>query len=71
VIPGTIVHALLGNIDWTAALLLALGAVPGARVGATIALGTREATLRVLVGTFLGLIALAYGIAQAVDLVRS
>lgn len=71
VIPGTIVHALLGNIDWTAALLLALGAVPGARVGATIALGTREATLRVLVGTFLGLIALAYGMAQAVDLVRS
>jgi uncharacterized membrane protein YfcA len=71
VIPGTVVHAILGNIDWTAALLLALGAVPGARVGATIALGTREPTLRLLVGSFMGLIALWYGVAQVLDLVRS
>src|SRR5262249_18827437 len=44
VIPGTIVHAWLGNIDWWVALFLTIGAVPGARVGATLALGTGERT---------------------------
>ena len=37
VVPGTVVHALLGNIDWPLALVLSLGAVPGARLGAGIA----------------------------------
>ena len=69
VIPGTIVHAALGHIDWTAALLLAIGAVPGARLGATIALGANEGTLRLMVGSFLALVAVAYGIQQAIELV--
>ena len=33
--PGTIVHALLGNIDWAIFLVLTLGVVPGARIGAS------------------------------------
>jgi hypothetical protein len=70
VIPGTIVHALLGNLDWTAALLLALGAVPGARIGATVALGTREVTLRLLVGSFLAIVAVWYGALQVIELAR-
>ena len=53
VIPGTIVHAVLGNIDWAAALFLVIGSLPGARLGATIALGTKERTLRLMVGSFL------------------
>jgi uncharacterized membrane protein YfcA len=69
-IPGTIVHAVLGNIDWTAALLLAMGSIPGARIGATIALGTRERSLRILVGSFLGLVAVVYGVQQIVALTR-
>src|SRR5919197_1908046 len=44
VVPGTAVHAALGHIDWSVALLLVLGSVPGARVGARVALGTREST---------------------------
>jgi uncharacterized membrane protein YfcA len=71
VIPGTIVHAALGNLDWTAALFLVAGSLPGARLGATVALGTREQTLRTLVGTFLALVAIAYGIQQAAELVSS
>ena len=71
VIPGTIVHAALGNLDWTAALFLVAGSLPGARLGATVALGTREQTLRTLVGTFLAIVALAYGIQQAAELVSS
>jgi hypothetical protein len=61
VIPGTIVHAMLGNIDWAIFLVLTLGVVPGARIGARLALGARERTLRVAVGTFLLVVALLYG----------
>jgi uncharacterized membrane protein YfcA len=70
VIPGTIVHAALGNIDWAVALLAMIGAVPGARAGAALALGTRERTLRWLVGSFMLLVAVAYGIGEARALVR-
>ena len=34
VIPGTIVHAALGHIDWAIFAVVTLGAVPGARLGA-------------------------------------
>ena len=68
VVPGAAVHAALGHIDWGIALVLALGSVAGARVGARIALGTRERTLRLLVGGFLGLVAVAYGVSQAIIL---
>ena len=61
VIPGTIVHAILGHIDWAIFLVLTLGVVPGVRIGARIALGARERTLRVTVGAFLLLVALVYG----------
>ena len=66
VIPGTIVHAVLGHIDWAFALVLTVGAVPGARIGANVALGTRERPLRHLVGGFMLLVALAYGCAELV-----
>lgn len=71
VIPGTIVHAALGHIDWAFAFVLAVGAVPGARVGATVALGTRERPLRLLVGGFMLLVALSYGCAELVTVLRS
>ena len=61
VIPGTIVHVALGHIDWAIFLVVTLGAVPGARVGALYALGTRERTLRLMVGTFLLVVAIVYG----------
>jgi uncharacterized membrane protein YfcA len=47
-----------------------IGAVPGARLGARLALGTREHTLRFAVGTFMLLIAVGYGAAQAIALFR-
>ena len=70
VIPGTIVHAGLGHIDWAICAGLAIGAVPGARVGAGIALGSRERDLRILVGSFLLLVAIAYGTSELVSLTR-
>ena len=70
VIPGTAVHAWLGNIDWWVALFLSIGAVPGARVGATLALGARERTLRTVVGTGMLVIAVLYAAAQLIELTR-
>jgi len=56
VIPGT--------IDWAIFLALTLGVIPGARLGARIALGVRERTLRLAVGTFLLVVAIAYAAAE-------
>jgi uncharacterized protein len=70
-VPGTIVHAILGHIDWSIVLVLVIGVIPGARIGATIALGTRERTLRLLVGGFLLAVSIAYGIAELVRLFGS
>jgi uncharacterized membrane protein YfcA len=71
VVPGTIVHEALHHIDWAVFLVLALGAIPGARIGARLALGTKERTLRLLVGGFLLVVALVYGASEAGTLVRS
>jgi uncharacterized membrane protein YfcA len=70
VIPGTIVHTALGHIDWAIFAAITLGAVPGAMVGARIALGTQERTLRLAVGSFLLVVAIAYGASEAIELLR-
>ncbi|HJS26567.1 MAG TPA: sulfite exporter TauE/SafE family protein [Actinomycetota bacterium] len=69
-IPGTIVHGVLGNIDWAIFAVLTLGVVPGARIGARIAVGARERTLRTAVGLFLLAVAIAYGLAEVTALAR-
>lgn len=69
-IPGTIVHGLLGNVDWAIFLVLTVGVIPGARIGARIALGVRERRLRIAVGLFLLSVAVAYGIAELTALAR-
>ena len=71
VIPGAIVHAILGHIDVGIFLAITVGAVPGARIGAGIALGTGERTLRILVGAFLLLVAVAYAAEQLSSLLAS
>jgi hypothetical protein len=63
-IPGTITHALLGNIDWLYALPLCVGIVPGARVGSALAIRSSDRSLRLLVGAVLGTIALVYMIGE-------
>lgn len=70
VIPGTIVHAALGHIDWWAALYLTIGAVPGARLGAMLAIGAAERTLRLVVGGGMLAIAVFYAGLQVSELAR-
>jgi uncharacterized membrane protein YfcA len=68
-IPGTITHAVLGQIDWRFALLLAIGVVPGAQLGATIAIRARDQRLQVAVGVFLGLVAVVFAAGEVAAMV--
>jgi uncharacterized membrane protein YfcA len=67
-IPGTITHQLLGDIDWLFALPLMVAAVPGARVGAHLAIRASDRTLRITVASVLGSIAIVYGVVELVAL---
>ncbi|HEX9969275.1 MAG TPA: sulfite exporter TauE/SafE family protein, partial [Acidimicrobiales bacterium] len=67
-VPGTITHALIGDIDWRTAALLSVGVVPGARLGAVLAIKATDARLRLTVASFLGLTAVVYGVGEAVAL---
>jgi uncharacterized membrane protein YfcA len=44
-VPGTVVHAALGHIDWTVTLVFALTSVPLANLGARVALRTHPVVL--------------------------
>ena len=68
-IPGTITHAIAGNIDWAIFLVLVIGVVPGARVGARLALRAEAKSLRLAVAVFLFAIAVGYGAFEVVNMV--
>lgn len=44
-LPGTLVHAYLGHIDWMVTLVLALGSVPFSYLGAKVAIKTNAGRL--------------------------
>ena len=69
-VPGTVAHALLGNIDWRVALVLAVAVVPGARLGAAASLRLRDRRLTQVVAAVLGAIAVVYAWAELTALVR-
>jgi uncharacterized protein len=64
-LPATVTHALLGDVDWRLAALLTIGVVPGARLGAGLTIRTAERRLRLLVGGFLGVVAVVYFVTEA------
>jgi uncharacterized membrane protein YfcA len=63
-VPAMVTHALLGHINWTFALLLTIGVIPGAQVGAHLTIGGSEARLRLLMGLFFTVLAVVYGGAE-------
>jgi uncharacterized membrane protein YfcA len=67
-VPGTITHALLGHIDWGFALPLCIAVVPGARVGAHLAIRSSDRALRLSVAIVLGSIAIIYGLGELLAL---
>jgi uncharacterized protein len=63
-VPAAITHSFLGDVDWRLAVLLMIGVVPGARVGAALTLRTAERRLRLVVGVFLAVVALVYFVTE-------
>lgn len=59
-IPGTITHAALGHIDWAYAVPLSIGVIPGAQIGAHLAIRATDRVLRLSVASVLGAIAVTY-----------
>jgi uncharacterized membrane protein YfcA len=68
-VPGTITHALLGHIDWRFGLLLAVGVIPGARIGAALTIAADDRRLRLVVAAFLGVTAVLYAGGELVALI--
>jgi uncharacterized protein len=69
-IPGTITHTLKHHIDWTFALPLCVGVVPGAQIGARLAIKAADRSLRRVTGIVLGTIAVLYAAAEIIALAR-
>ena len=69
-IPGTITHAAVGGVDWRFALWLGIGVVPGARLGAAMAIRAGDQRLRRVVALFLGATAVIYAVGEIVALAR-
>jgi uncharacterized membrane protein YfcA len=67
-VPGTITHQLLGHINWAFAGPLCIAVIPGARLGAHLAIVSSERVLRLAVATVLGTIAVVYGVGEVVAL---
>jgi uncharacterized protein len=63
-VPATVAHGLLGDVDWRLAILLMIGVVPGAQVGAALTIRTAERRLRLAVGVFLAVVAVVYFVTE-------
>ncbi len=59
-LPGTIVHSLLGHVDWSVALLLALSSIPFSMLGARLALRLRNQSLERMYGVFMLVFAVTF-----------
>jgi uncharacterized membrane protein YfcA len=60
-------HALEGHIDWAFALPLAVGVVPGARLGSRIAVAASDRTMRLLCGWLLLALGAAFLVSELVS----
>lgn len=64
-VPALAGHVALGHVDWAFAIPLALGVVPGARVGARITIGASDRSVRRWFGILVVVLAVVYGVAEA------
>ena len=67
-VPNMVIHALLGHIDWRFALLLAVGVVPGARLGAAATIAADDRRVRLVVAGFLAVTAVIYAVGEVLAL---
>jgi uncharacterized membrane protein YfcA len=71
VLPNIIGHSVAGNIDWAGAVLLCLGVVPGARLGAKLAIRAKEASLRMVMALTLAAVAVTYAGSELMKIMES
>ena len=69
-VPGTITHALQGHVDGRVALALMVGVIPGARLGASLAIRATDRRLRVVVASFLLCSSVLYAAEEITALAR-
>jgi uncharacterized membrane protein YfcA len=67
-VPGMITHAVLGHIDWGFAIPLSIAVIPGARIGAALAIRAPDRTLRLMVATALSVVAVVYATSELIAL---
>jgi uncharacterized protein len=67
-VPGTVTHAVLGHVDWGFAIPLCIAVIPGARLGANLAIRSSDRALRLVVATGLSVIAAIYGTTELASL---
>jgi uncharacterized membrane protein YfcA len=69
-VPATLTHWSLGGIEWLTAGLLCVGVIPGARLGAALAIRAATRRLRLAVAGFLGVVAVVYAVGEILALTR-
>jgi len=57
---AVVTHIVLGHVNWRFALPLAIGIVPGARVGARITVGASDQAMRLVAGSLLIVVSIVY-----------
>jgi uncharacterized membrane protein YfcA len=73
VIPGTIAHGFLvapSHIDWALALMLAIGVVPGALVGARLTSRTSDGMVRLAFALMLAVVGVVLAVSELGGLSR-
>jgi uncharacterized membrane protein YfcA len=69
-VPSTLTHLAEGTVNWTYALPLCIGVVPGAHLGARWAVAASEARLRIVISAVLGVLSVAYFVAETIVFAR-
>lgn len=67
-VPGSIVHAFLGNVSGLYLVMLLLGQVPGAVLGARLTIRAKERLLYILLGVFLAAITVVFVLKEVMSL---
>lgn len=63
-IPGTVVHWMLGNIDWLLVFNLSVGMIPTSYIGSQVAMSLKSRHLEIIFGVFLILFGIYFGLNQ-------
>jgi uncharacterized protein len=67
-IPSMTTHAFLGDINWWYAAALSIGVIPGARIGAHLAIRSSDRNQRLTTAVLLGSIAVVFGVGELIAL---